>query len=587
MTADTPKPAIAVLLLFASAVAAEGTSYRGAVRKVFQRHCVVCHNTSRASADLDLSTYEGVLAGGSSGEAVVAGSTEDSYLYLVTAHEEEPVMPPGADRVPDEDLAILRRWIELGLPETDADVVADGAVGQDTLPGSMSAAEPPLRADVSSARSGPVVAVSVSDDADRLAVGRQLAIELYEASTERLMAALPFPEGEPRELRFTSDGRWLIAAGGEHGKSGAVVVWSIDGARPVRVWRWNDAYDAVLTADLSPDRRRVVVGDSTRRVRIISTESRGVMHSFNKPTDWVLRTRFGPDGLLVAAADRDGGVYVWETDSGALLHSLRGHKDAVVALEWTADGDRLVTASYDGDVRLWDMHTGGLAGKWEAHQAGVVALAFEGQGAMLTAGRRGDRLVRWDTHGKRVGELAGLPGADTTAVTASRAGVVWLGTLAGDLAVANKGQGLARRLAPQSAPPSLALAVDPVQPTVDATVALQITPVAAQRGPSAQVVSRAESDALRMIGAGGTEGLDNSWRAGAADLAFERGVRSARLVDAVGELERIERALASLKTKPTQELNEAMLLLGLARERLEMAAETEAEPSDEGAWDTP
>ena len=36
---------------------------------------------------------------------------------LVVTHEEEPAMPPEGDRLDDKKLAILRTWIEFGMPD--------------------------------------------------------------------------------------------------------------------------------------------------------------------------------------------------------------------------------------------------------------------------------------------------------------------------------------------------------------------------------------------------------------------------------------------------------------------------------------
>ncbi len=42
--------------------------------RIFERHCISCHNPGKLKGDLKLDTYEGVLAGGVSGPVVVAGA---------------------------------------------------------------------------------------------------------------------------------------------------------------------------------------------------------------------------------------------------------------------------------------------------------------------------------------------------------------------------------------------------------------------------------------------------------------------------------------------------------------------------------
>ncbi|MFM9031001.1 MAG: hypothetical protein ACKOTF_10030, partial [Opitutaceae bacterium] len=55
---------------------------------------------------------------------------------------------------------------------------------------------------------------------------------------------LPFAEGALHELRFSRNGRLLLAAGGRGGHSGGVVVWDI--TRGERVITIGDQYDSVL-----------------------------------------------------------------------------------------------------------------------------------------------------------------------------------------------------------------------------------------------------------------------------------------------------------------------------------------------------
>ena len=72
--------------------------------------CISCHNPDKTKGGLDLSSYNNLLKGGSSGESVTAGDPESSLLYKVTAHLEEPFMPQNKDRLPDAQIALLKSW---------------------------------------------------------------------------------------------------------------------------------------------------------------------------------------------------------------------------------------------------------------------------------------------------------------------------------------------------------------------------------------------------------------------------------------------------------------------------------------------
>src|SRR5688500_19356860 len=110
------------LLLLAPA-AVQGQAPKGAVTykddvlPVLRKHCLNCHNADKATSDLNVATYQALMAGGASGEAVKPGSPDGSLLYKLMAHQAEPKMPPKAPKVPDAELAVVKAWIAGGAPE--------------------------------------------------------------------------------------------------------------------------------------------------------------------------------------------------------------------------------------------------------------------------------------------------------------------------------------------------------------------------------------------------------------------------------------------------------------------------------------
>src|SRR5262249_31346015 len=96
----------------------DAVTYKDHVQPILRKHCLNCHNPDKATSDLDISTYQSLMAGGASGEAVKAGNPGQSLLYRVVAHEAEPKMPPKGAKIPDADLAVIKKWIEGGAPET-------------------------------------------------------------------------------------------------------------------------------------------------------------------------------------------------------------------------------------------------------------------------------------------------------------------------------------------------------------------------------------------------------------------------------------------------------------------------------------
>lgn len=91
--------------------------FRNQVRPILTAHCLRCHNPTRAkrSGRLDQSTIAGLLRGGLSGPALVPGKPDESLLILAVRHEDpDLIMPAGKDKLTDDLIAVLERWIADG-----------------------------------------------------------------------------------------------------------------------------------------------------------------------------------------------------------------------------------------------------------------------------------------------------------------------------------------------------------------------------------------------------------------------------------------------------------------------------------------
>jgi hypothetical protein len=80
------------------------------VAPLLTRKCLSCHDATSKNGGLDLSKVSSVLAGGDSGPAIKAGSTEDSLLWQRVAASEMPPKEP----LSSEEKAILHQWITEG-----------------------------------------------------------------------------------------------------------------------------------------------------------------------------------------------------------------------------------------------------------------------------------------------------------------------------------------------------------------------------------------------------------------------------------------------------------------------------------------
>jgi WD40 repeat protein len=284
-------------------------------------------------------------------------------------------------------------------------------------------------------RAPAVTALAVHPNDPVIAISGRKQVVLFDLKAGTIMGALAFPEGDIFALRFSRDGRMLLAAGGLGAESGRAVVF--ESKNWSRTASLGDEFDAVLAADLSPDCSSVIMGGPSRVAKVLALPGGAVRHKFNKPTDWVTAAGFSPDGLLVAVGDRFGGVFVWEALSGREFLTLRGHTKGVNGMAWDESADRLVTSCDDGKLQAWDLHTGKAVTGWNAHEGGTLGVAvLRSLGRIASAGR--DRRIKiWSRDGKLLADLGPTADQATRVAWISDGHSVISGDVAGEVRMWN------------------------------------------------------------------------------------------------------------------------------------------------------
>jgi hypothetical protein len=90
---------------------------------LFQARCIKCHGPQKAKAELNLSSGDTIARGSNNGPVIHPGKLADSVLWQMV---QEGKMPPKSP-LPENERAIIRRWIEQGapgLPQVKADTAS-------------------------------------------------------------------------------------------------------------------------------------------------------------------------------------------------------------------------------------------------------------------------------------------------------------------------------------------------------------------------------------------------------------------------------------------------------------------------------
>ena len=87
------------------------------IRPLLVQNCYECHSTKagKSKGGLLVDSREGLLKGGESGAAIVPGDVEGSLL-VEAIHHQGLEMPPN-NKLPDDAIALLEKWVSMGAPD--------------------------------------------------------------------------------------------------------------------------------------------------------------------------------------------------------------------------------------------------------------------------------------------------------------------------------------------------------------------------------------------------------------------------------------------------------------------------------------
>ncbi len=361
-TLVTPVQILAALLIVLTALPVRAQDAAAAMR-LLKSNCFSCHNEQKHKGGLVMTSREALLKGGESGDALVAGAPEKSGIITALAAEADPHMPPKKQLTPTQ-IDSLGRWVKDGAQWDAAALVEPPPVPRQVALAAMPAAY------------RPVLALALSPDATRLAIGC----------------------------------------------ANEVVIYNVAEKEPVLVARASAHPDAVQAMAWSPDGKRLITG-AFRRVVIWEAQSLAAERVITSGlTDRIAAIRFLPDGKQFLVADgritEEGTVRILDAESGAITDSWKAHGDTIADLAVSADGKLLATAGGDKLVKLWDLATHKELAKLEGHTAQVLTVAFDPKAERLVSGGADREVKVWDVKTK---ERIAILGRHTVGIT----GLTW------------------------------------------------------------------------------------------------------------------------------------------------------------------
>lgn len=376
MNACTVKLAGTLTLMLPMALAGPAdVSYFRDVRPLIQRNCQGCHQPAMKQSGLDLTRYESFAAGGNKGPAFKPGDPDASVVIAYISGTKQPRMPLGSPALPKEDVDKFRDWIAAGAKD-DTPPEAREATALD---------KPPVY------RLAPVItAVAYSPDGSLLAVSGYREVLLHKSDGSGIAARLVGLSDRIQSLKFSADGKMLVAAGGTPARFGEVQIWDVASHKLLHSVMLTN--DTVFGASLSPDASRVAVGCADNTVRIVDTAAGKEVLKISNHENWVLGTIFGVNGSRIVSAGRDQAAKLTDATNGAFIenvNALRGELNAIarhpsrdlIAIGGIERVPYLYTMDRAASMKIADDST--LIRKFDMQDGEIFALSFSPDGALL------------------------------------------------------------------------------------------------------------------------------------------------------------------------------------------------------------
>lgn len=364
--------------------------YHKDILPILNKYCLGCHSGREPDGEVRLDSYKVLTAKHENQLLITPKKSVESRLVKLIERTVEPAMPPEDEPAPTKnEIAILKRWIDAGAHGDDSQLYK---VRLANLP------KIPLKKQVAA----PIRAMHNSPGGKILAVASQDAVELIDARNEKSIRKLSEIKSSMNDVEFSSNGEFLLAAGGEPGLYGELICWrTSDWSKTQQILAHDDS---ILTVATSPDGKLIATGsyDQTIIIWEFSTMKQlGVLTGHNGAVNDV---EFSPNGKFLGSASSDRTVKLWDVKKLERLDTFTQPEKEQYTLAFTPDGKHLASGGVDNRIRIWRISDTGSEGSNPilfarfAHDAPIVKLAFSIDGKWLISSGE-DRFIKlWETN---------------------------------------------------------------------------------------------------------------------------------------------------------------------------------------------
>ena len=283
-------------------------SYHEQIEPIFRRNCFGCHHGAKQLGQYMMTDFKSLVGGGESeNAAIVPGKPDESYLIeQITKTGDRAEMPKAPSKpLSDVEVELITRW------------VAQGA--KDDSPANLG---PRFSKEHPPTYTGPpaLPSIDVSPDKTLVAVAGFHEVILLSPNDGKTAARLVGMSPRINTVRFSPDGKQLLAAGGTPALGGELQLWNVQSKELVR--SMPVTYDAITGASWSPDGTKIAFGATDNVVRAIDAATGEQVLYQGAHDDWVRDTTFTADSKHLISVARDMTTKLTEVETERFIDNI-------------------------------------------------------------------------------------------------------------------------------------------------------------------------------------------------------------------------------------------------------------------------
>lgn len=269
------------------------------------------------------------------------------------------------------------------------------------------------------------IATAFSRDGSFLACGGRANVTLWDTDSGEPRGELKGQRERISDLKFSRDGRWLIAGDG----AGNLFLWD---AKTHKLIRRIEAHrEQIWAIDVSWDGSLVVTGSFDKTVALWNVDTGKLLLRRADHRGLVRAVRFSPDGLRVASSGDEQQIVLWETATGNVIRQFKPDQSAT-SLDFCNGGRVLVSGHYHDRLHFWDIASGKRFHTLRTGSATFGVIASRDDRSVFSAGTDSSAL-RWELDPV----LKALPAIESSDIADEPFEELWRTLLSPDSAQAN------------------------------------------------------------------------------------------------------------------------------------------------------